>query len=167
MKTRQIDLWLFLWLAALILIAASCKTQAPIARNDTITKTVIQEVLKDTTVYVYDSAGFKALLECDSLGQVRVKQIQDFYAGQFIKPTVIVKDNYVTLDCKVDSAAIYVTWKERNETTEQAVTIVKVDRVNYLTSWQHAQVWAGRLLFALVLIYAGFKLLRRYTSLKI
>jgi hypothetical protein len=152
----------------LFLCAVGCKVQAPIASTDTVTKTVIQEVLRDTTIYIVDSAGFRAALECDSMGQVRIRQIQDYYAGQFVKPKVIVKDNWLRVDCRIDSGAVYVAWKQRTETTEQSVTTVKVPPpVNYVTGWQWAQIWAGRLLIALVVIYVGFKVLKRYTSLKL
>lgn len=168
MKDRIINTALVILAACvLFLCAVGCKVQAPIARADTVTKTVIQEVIKDTTVYITDSAGFRAALECDSLGQVRIRQIEQYYAGQFVKPKVIVKDNWLKVDCKIDSGAVYVAWKQRTETTEQKVTTVKVPPpVNYVTGWQWAQIWAGRLLIALVVVYAGIKLLRRYTSFK-
>jgi len=169
MKDRIINTALVILAACILfLCAVGCKVQAPIARTDTVTKTVITEVLRDTTVYIVDSAGFRAALECDSLGQVRIRQIQDYYAGQFVKPKVIIKDNYVQVDCKIDSGAVYVAWKQRTETTEQKVTTVKVPPpVNYVTGWQYAQIYMGRLLMALVVIYAGIKGLKRCTSLKL
>lgn len=169
MKDRIINTALVILAACvLFLCAVGCKVQAPIARTDTVTKTVISEVIRDTTVYIVDSAGFRAALICDSLGQVRVKQVEQYYAGIFVKPKIVIKDNYVQVDCKIDSGAVYVAWKQRTETTEQKVTTVKVPPpVNFITGWQWAQIWAGRLLMALVLIYVGIKVLKRYTSLKL
>jgi hypothetical protein len=159
--------WQIILLSACLfaLCLAGCKTQAPIARTDTVTKTVIQELVKDTTIYLTDSAGFRALLECDSLGQVRVKQIQDYYAGQFIKPKVVIKDNYVTLDCKIDSAGVYVYWKERHESKEQTITTVNVVKENYVTGFQWAQIWAGRVFVLLLLLYVAYRVLKRYTAI--
>jgi hypothetical protein len=154
-------------LLAAILFLCSCKTQAPLARTDTVRQVVIKEVLHDTTVYLTDSAGFRALLECDSLGKIRVKQIQDFYSGQFVRPKIVVKDNYVNVGCVIDSGAVYIAWKERNVSESLKTSQTIVQKVNYITGFQWAQIWAGRLLIVLVLIYAGVKVLRRYTGIKV
>ncbi len=154
--------WVIILLAACLFFLCSCRTQIPIARADTVTKVLIKERVHDTTIYVTDSAGFKALLECDSLGMVRVKQIQNFYAGQFVRPKVVVKDNYIKLDCKVDSAKIYASWKERDTVKVTSTSQTIVVKENYITGFQWAQIWAGRVFILLVLLYAGFKALKLY-----
>lgn len=169
MKDRIINTALVILAACILfLCAVGCKVQAPIARTDTVTKTVISEVIRDTTVYITDSAGFRAALICDSMGQIRVKQVEQYYAGLFVKPKIVIKDNFIKVDCRIDSGAVYVAWKQRTEATEQTITTVTVPPpVNYVTGWQYAQIYMGRLLMALILIYVGIKVLKRYTSLKL
>jgi hypothetical protein len=155
--------------AAVILFfcMAGCKVQAPIARTDTIKTTLIKEVIKDTTIYITDSAGFRAALECDSLGQVRIRQIQDYYAGQFVKPSVVVKNNYLKVDCKIDSGAVVVRWKETHKETNQVINTVKVDRVNYLTGWQWFFEYMGYIFMGFIVLFLAYKIIKRYTSLKL
>jgi hypothetical protein len=137
-------LYAALVLLILVLVFNGCKTTSEIAQSDTITKTVVIETIRDTTVYISDSSGFRALLECDSLGQVRVKQITDFYAGQFVKPTIVIKDNFVNVACKIDSGAVYVAMKNRYESKEVYASTVVIEKVNYLTWWQWFQVYGFR-----------------------
>lgn len=157
----------FSYVFIFVLFCCGCKTTAPIASVNTIVKDSIIYVPKDTTIYLTDSAGFKALLECDSLGKVRIKQIQDFYAGQFVKPEVIIKNNYVKVDCKVDSAEVYVAWKEKHQITTTRTDTIKIDRQNYLTGWQWFQVWCGRIGIGLLLVIASVFVIKTYTKLQI
>jgi hypothetical protein len=139
-----------------------CKPIPTIARADTTERTIIKEVLRDTVIYRSDSAGFAALLECDSLGKVHVKQVQDFYAGQFIKPTIVVKNNIVKVACIVDSLGVYVSWKNRYESKEVRTNQVVIVKENYLTGWQWFQVWGFRIMAGLVILIFGGFCLKKY-----
>lgn len=71
-------------------------------------------VIRDTAIIVEkDSASLKALLECDSLGQVRLKELLS-YKGEKAKilPPVI-KNNIIKIICEVDSFAVYAHLKDR------------------------------------------------------
>ena len=167
-KHTWIDLAIVAFVTILLMLFfVSCKTQAPIARTDTVTKTIIKERVRDTTIFITDSAGFRALLECDSLGQVRVKQIQDFYAGQFVKPKIVIKDNYIKLDCQIDSAKIFLMWLRRDTLYSVRSSSVVIQKENYITGFQWFQIWSGRVFFALLMVFLGVKVLKRYTGLKL
>ena len=157
-----IGLIIALLLLALLTISG-CKVKQYVASSDTIT--VVREVPHDSLIYISDSSGLAALIECDSLGKIHLKEIQDYYKGQFVKPKVEIRNNYVEVACIVDSAQIYLTWKSRDRST--VITTVQVVKENYLTSWQWFQVWLGRILMALVIVSAGWQVLKRYTSLKL
>jgi hypothetical protein len=83
---------------------------------------IVQEktVIKDSIVYKAikvpvqaDSSSIQALLECDSLGKVYIKQITALSAGKNLQaPRVIIKDNYLTADCELDSFAVYSEYKK-------------------------------------------------------
>ena len=74
---------------------------------------VYREVIKDTTIYLpTDSAYIEALLECDSLGEVYIKEITDLRTGRHIKPEVRIVDNVIHVGCSTeDSVAISIYWK--------------------------------------------------------
>ena len=151
-------------LIGIILIITSCKVVAPIASTDTTKTSRIEYINRDSIIYLSDSSGLRALLECDSLGQVRIKQIQNFYQGQFVKPAVKVEHNILRVDCKVDSAKIYLTWKERNEaTTTNIHTLVVPPQTNILTGWQWFQIWLCRILLIIGVLVGLFYVVKNST----
>lgn len=82
------------------------------------TSTVVEETVKDTLLKTNadSSAWAKALLECDSLGNVRIKELQN-QLGERSHVKTELKNNTFTSTCVVDSSAVYFKWKERNEKT--------------------------------------------------
>lgn len=145
------------------LMMNSCATRERCARlfppeplkteQKTKTEKKIVEKDRDSTAYARaDSARLKALLECDSMGNVLLKQITDLQLGQRTKPSIHLEDNELTVDCKVDSMAVYMRWKERFEssTTESEVSKTYVFVKNYLTNRQVFEVYCGRAFLALL-----------------
>lgn len=157
---------LIILLAALLFLLClyACKCPPQIASSDTVRNSNIQIIPHDTTVYLNDSARLRALLYCDSIGQVKIRQIQDYYAGQWIKPKVVIRDNYLNVDCKIDSAAIVVRWNERHETTSNIIHTVTVPpAVNYVTGFQWFQIWLARILLAAGAIVGIYYILKSTT----
>ena len=164
-QIRECSIWLFVALLLLLFFLVSCNRSIPVASSDTIVRTVIRDRVKDTTIYLTDSAGLMAYLECDSMGQAKVKFIEDYWAGQFSKvPKVVIRNNWLKADCRIDSAAVYVAMKLSDTTNYTRIETVKVVKENYLTPWQWAQVWAGRLLMILGLISVLFFGLRLFVK---
>lgn len=151
---------IFVILLMFMLAGAGCKTVAPVASSDTVRIVTVKEVVKDTTVYVDDYGGWSAWTECDSLGQVTLRQLE-IEKGKWIEPKVLVRNNYIKSECVIDSGAVYVSWKERHTTDQQRIETVKVERVNYLTGWQWFQVWAARIAAVMLLLFAGVWVYRR------
>lgn len=151
-------------IAAIILFLClyACTPTIPIASSDTTQKVVYREIVRDTTIFVYDSAGFAAWLECDSLGQVRIKELSDFYAGSLIDaPKIIVKDNYIKIACIIDSGAVYARIKDKYKETATEIKTTVIQRENYISGFQWFQIWAGRILAVIAFIWIGLKLYRR------
>jgi hypothetical protein len=131
-------------------------------------KTEVIEKVKDTVIYIPgDSSLIEALLECDSLRNVQLKSIVTIEPGKTIKPTVSLKNNVASFQCKVDSAAIAVLYIERflsrdssayNYHSNNVLTVIE-KRVNYVTGWQWFQIWFGRIVLIILLIYGGYKFL--------
>ena len=88
-----------------------------------VVRTEYIEKLRDTTVYIpADSSYIRALLECDSLGNVMLKQFEELRLGKSVRPSVRIVDNYIEVDCTTeDSMAIYITFKDRFESSDRLV----------------------------------------------
>ncbi|MDI3319120.1 hypothetical protein [Pinibacter soli] len=139
---------------ALIVALCSCKTVTPIITtkiDSTIRVITVKETLHDTTLIVQaDSASITALLECDSAGNVLLKQLLQYSQGNRIAPPKIsLKNNVLKALSVTDSAKIYLAVKELIETdhTTEKTSEVKFVPVkeNYITRWQWFQIYLGRI----------------------
>ncbi len=109
-----------------LLTLLSCKSNKPLSSLES--KTVIIEKQTDTVVYTRpDSASSIALLKCDSVGNVLLSQITGLKTGRSSTASIRVKDNFIFLDCKVDSMAVYLAkHREFKSVTDTSATIVTV-----------------------------------------
>lgn len=92
--------------AMLVWMLQSCKTPQPIVQEVT-KEVVIEREVRDTIVTVApDSASIKALLECDSAGNVLIKELQEVQ-GKNVSLQAQLKNTdkgtTVVIDCKQDS----------------------------------------------------------------
>ena len=63
--------------AMLVWMLQSCRTPQPIVQTE-VKEVVIEREVRDTIVTIQpDSASIKALLECDSAGNVLIKELQE------------------------------------------------------------------------------------------
>lgn len=107
-----------------ILVAlASCRTPQPVVVEKLRTVTE-REVVRDTVVQIKpDSASITALLRCDSLGNVYMDQILLLKTGRNVKPQVRIVENIITLECEVDSTAVYFLLRDRYTHTTDSITV--------------------------------------------
>lgn len=89
----------------------SCKSKQPIITE----RTEYIETVRDSTVIIpADSSWLSLLLECDSIGQVRLKELLDYQAGQHVTPPkVSVKNNILRTECRVDSFGVFFSWVQK------------------------------------------------------
>jgi len=144
---------LFILLTCLI---NSCQTirYVPVEKT-TETKTEIIETIRDTTIYLPpDQATIKALLECDSAGQILIKQIKTLQGKLNAKVNIRIQDNTIIADCICDSLNIYLQLKDRYQTTTTNTTETKLMWMEKeLKWWQKMLVWVGVFsLLAIVII---------------
>lgn len=136
----------------LFVSAAGCKTppltKVPVYNTDVRTEVV--EIIRDSIVSIPpDSAWLKALLACDSMGNVYLDAIKEYEQGEKIKiPVPIVKENIITVTASADSSEIFLKWKERHTSRDsiRVITLPPVE-INRPTGWQWFQIWCGRMLF--------------------
>lgn len=93
-------------IAMLALMLQSCKTQQPIVQTE-IKEVVVEKEVRDTIVTIApDSASIKALLECDSAGNVLIKELQEAQ-GKNVKLQLSLeqasRNGVVMVECKQDS----------------------------------------------------------------
>lgn len=104
---------------AIILMLTSCRHADRIHTHSAEMRTE-KEIIQDTVfVTQQDSASFAALLECDSVGKVRLTHIRELQGKLNARLTVDIHDNTLTADCHCDSMAIYATLKHRFTTVEK------------------------------------------------
>ena len=141
-----------------ILLLTSCsRRQYPQHSADTVTTTTITETLHDTVITIQpDTSMIQALIECDSTGQAYLRQIRQLQAGTQIRQTLHLEAGHLTATAAIDSMSIYLTYKDRFQTTE--TTRTETDTVtlttNILKSWQKLLIFIG----ALALIITAIKL---------
>lgn len=112
------------------------------------------ETVRDTVISLApDTALLQALLECDSLGQVHIKEIERYQAGERVKPPVINLDNNVlTLLSEQDSLNIYLKIRDRYTEKVTADKETETVYINELKTWQKILMYLGAAFIALLLI---------------
>lgn len=92
--------------AMLVWMLQGCKTPQPIVQTE-VNEVVVEREIRDTIVTIQpDSASIKALLECDSAGNVLIKELQEAQ-GKNVKLQLSLEqasgNGVVMVDCKQDS----------------------------------------------------------------
>ena len=164
-------------LTVLVLLAVvSCKPCREI--TTTVHDTVSHEVTvtrHDTLITTLpDSAGWSAFFECrkNAAGlMIPVMTNQHTTSGSFIHVNTNQNSTQtglnVNVECKSDSLKARITLLEKTIKDFRDKETVKEIPINYLTGFQWAQVWAGRVLILLVVLFVIWQVLKRYTGLKL
>lgn len=137
-----------IFLLFLCLFLSACARKVYIPVRETVTET---ETIRDTVIRIEkDSAVFSALLECDSTGNVLLKQLLSLQSAQKypLSAGATVKDNRLNVTARVDSMSIYLKLKDHYRQTVSTEII----EVNKLTTWQHFQISALWIIVVLQLL---------------
>lgn len=152
-----------------VLSLTGCRATKPLSEKEYVTKTdsvLVRETLRDTVVRIRaDSASIRALLECDSLGRVRMRELLSLKAsGRMPPPTISIKDNVIHVQAKVDSMSVYLALKDRYQTRIRSDTSIRerVVPVYVQRTWQKFLCWSGALLWLLLLGWLGFRAYKRF-----
>jgi len=153
-KTQTIILTVLLSYGLTVFFGA-CQTvhYVPVEKT-TETKTEIIEVIRDTTIYIPpDQAMVKAWLECDSAGQILIKQIETLQGKLNAKANIRIVDNTIIADCICDSLNIFMQLKDRYQTTTVNTTETKVLWMEKeLKWWQKMLLWTGGISLIAIII---------------
>ncbi len=130
----------------------SAKSLITLQKNDSV---IVEERWRDSIVKLpADSAWLRAWLECDSTGNVLLKELQAVNGRNTNAGASIIRIDTVTLfevNCNTDSLELQLKIRdlkikemERSRTTQ----FVEVER--QLTGWQIIQIYLGRLFLMLI-----------------
>lgn len=144
-----------------------CQKRFPpqIERYDSIIRDTIERVRDSIIKLPPDYAYLKAWIECDRDGKLMLKKIEDYEAGAKVKPKIVIRDNYVEIECVVDTASIALHWIETHTKAVDSNKETTTIEVNRLTSWQSFQIWLGRILGGMVFLYLVFIVLKKQFKL--
>ena len=146
-----------LFLGILVLTVSACRTTREVRWTTTDSVKIVREIERDTMVVVTaDSSWLKALLECDSTGQVIMKELIAYQTGKHVViPEVDIKDNVLTTRVKVDSFGIFLKLRDKYEmlTEARVETIETVKEVNRLKGWQEICIVFGIIFIIQLIIY--------------
>ena len=125
--------------------------------HDTIYTAVNRDHIFEDKPGIPDSASIKALLQCDSLGNVYLRTITQLQ-GEIVSQALQLEDNILKVEAKSKTSEKKETIKQdsvRIEYKEKPVPYPVETITNELTSWQSFQIWTGRIALVLIVGWLG------------
>jgi len=156
----------------LIVLAASCITAErcakfhppQITKTDSV-KVSVHETVRDSIIQVpADSSWLKSWIECDSLGQAKIKELIDYHGGQRAQmPRINLHNNILTADCKCDSVTIHAILKNRetviDHRSDTTITPPAV-KVKFIPGWMWFFGITGMISFGALILFIVFSLVK-------
>ena len=151
--------------AVLVAMLQGCKTPQPIVQTD-VKEVVIEKEVRDTIVTIApDSASIKALLECDSAGNVLIRELTEAQ-GKNVKLQLSLQqasgNGVVTVDCKQDSLERVIALQNEKiselSNNKQTETI----EVKYIPEVVKWFAWIGAFFVVLYLVKIGLWVYRKF-----
>ena len=152
-------------LAAMLVWMVSCKTPQPIVQTE-VKEVLVEREVRDTIVTILpDSASIKALLECDSAGNVLIRELQEAQGKNVALQAQLRNTNKgtaIVIDCKQDSLERVIALQNEKiselNNNKQTETI----EVKYIPSFVKRLAWIGAGAILLVVLWVVLKVYRRF-----
>ena len=165
MRLTLNDILLILACIILAWLITACKTPQPIVQTE-VKEVVIEREVRDTIVTIApDSASIKALLECDSAGNVLIKELQEEQGKNVALQAELKQTNKGTamvVDCKTDSLERVIALQNEKiselSNNKQTETI----EVKYIPSFVKWLAWIGAGAILLAALWVVLKVYRRF-----
>ena len=151
--------------AMLVWMLQSCKSPQPIVQTE-VKEVIVEREVRDTIVTIApDSASIKALLECDSAGNVLIKELQEAQ-GKNVKLQAQLKNTSkgtaIVIDCKQDSLERVIALQNEKiselNNNKQTET-VEVKYIPYFVKWL---AWVGAGAILLAVLWVVLKVYRKF-----
>jgi hypothetical protein len=151
------------FLYILFLVIFGCKTSVPVREVAVRTETAVRERVLMVEIPA-DSAVLAALLECDSSNQVRLVEINELKSKR-VESALSLSQTEETPHATSVRAALKYRVQIIHDTVRLAARDSVVYReiplrvevpveVNVITGWQWFQIWSGRILLALAILWS-------------
>lgn len=128
-----------------VLFMPSCRSSrlTTIQTSDSVR---IIERWRDTTIYEQpDKAWLKGWLECDSAGQVLLRELE-IERGRNITPHIKIVNDTIYVECKTDSLELLLKLKDQMiMELQQSKTIETIEVEKELSWWETTQMKMGQL----------------------
>ena len=155
-KNDIIQIIIVVVLTTMALIVFGCRTPQLIVQTE-VKEVLVERTITDTIVTIApDSASIKALLECDSAGNVLIKELEEVQ-GKNVSLALALKNlkgkpATLSVDCKQDSLEKVIALKDETikelSNNKQTETI----EVKYIPAFVKVFAWIGGGACLLVLI---------------
>ena len=154
-----------LLVALLVTILPSCKTPEPIVQTE-VKEVIVEREVRDTIVTIQpDSASIKALLECDSAGNVLIKELEEVQGKNVSLQAQLKNTNKgtaIVIDCKQDSLERVIALQNEKiselNNNKQTETI----EVKYIPSFVKWLAWVGAVAILLTVLWVVLKVYRKF-----
>ena len=151
---------------AIMLAMFGCKTPQPIVQTE-VKEVLIERVINDTIVTIApDSASIKALLECDSAGNVLIKELSEVQ-GKNVSLALALKNAKgkpatLAIDCKQDSLEKVIALKDETIKELSSNKQTKTVEVKYIPAFVQVFAWIGASAVLLLLIWIVLKVYKKF-----
>jgi hypothetical protein len=150
--------------AVVALMLSGCKAHKPIIQTD-VKEVVVEREVRDTIVTILpDNASIKALLECDSAGNMLIRELQEMQ-GKNVKLQLSLEqasgNGVVTVECKQDSLERVIALqneKIQELSNNKQVETVEVKYIPDVVKWF---AWIGAFAVVWVLVKFGLWVYRK------
>ena len=165
MKLTLNDILLILACIILAWLMTACSTTQPIVQTE-VKEVIVEREVRDTIVTIApDSASIKALLECDSAGNVLIKELEEAQGKNVALQAQLKNTNKgtsIVIDCKQDSLERVIALQNEKiselNNNKQTETI----EVKYIPSFVKWLAWIGAGAILLVVLWVVLKVYRKF-----
>lgn len=153
-------------LAAMLVWMVSCKTPQPIVQTE-VKEVVVERTITDTIVTIEpDSASIKALLECDSAGNVLIKELEEVQ-GKNVSLALTLKNlkgkpATLAIDCKQDSLERVIALKDetiKELSNNKQTETIEVKYIPEVVKWF---AWIGAFFVVFYLVKIGLWMYKKF-----
>lgn len=164
--------WEYIWqvigtviLTVMLMWMVSCRTHQPIVQTE-VKEVIIEREVRDTIVTIApDSASIKALLECDSAGNVLIKELKEAQGKNVVLQAQLKNTNKgtaIVIDCKQDSLERVIALQNEKiqelNNNKQTETI----EVKYIPDFVKWLAWIGAGAILLAVLWVVLKVYRKF-----
>ena len=142
--------------AMLVWMLQACRTPQPIVQTE-VKEVLVERTITDTIVTIApDSASIRALLECDSAGNVLIKELEEVQ-GKNVSLALALKNlkgkpTTLSVDCKQDSLEKVIALKDetiKEMSNNKQVETIEVKYIPEVVKWF---AWIGAAFLVIYLV---------------